>query len=210
MKPKKYKIKLSDAEKIFLEDFIKNENHSSRKIIRARILLLSNNELYDKVISKKLNVDCATIYRIRRRYCEEGLENALMEKNRSGARSKLNIKDEEKIIRLVCSDPPEKYKRWTVRLLTDQVCKHGMLKWKPSKETIRKILIKYNFKIWNEENSNDKSVLTILNDNESVVIIPNGCGDRETLTIKPGQRIKIYKLTSAIKKAVCENLVKIV
>ena len=100
MRPKKYQVKLTDSEKFYLRKFIKSDK-SERQIIRARILLLSDEKEYDRIICDKFGVNRTTIYRIRRRYCEEGLNAALFERSRPGAPQKYTEAEEKRIIDLI-------------------------------------------------------------------------------------------------------------
>ena len=59
--------------------------------------------------------------RIRKRYCESGLDSALHEKARSGAPPKIDGRIEAQLVLLACSEPPDGRSRWTVRLLADKL-----------------------------------------------------------------------------------------
>jgi transposase len=66
-------------------------------------------------------VSKSTSNRIRKRYCEGGLESALNEKARSGAPTNIDGRIEAKLTLLACSEPPEGRSKWTVRLLADKL-----------------------------------------------------------------------------------------
>ncbi|MFT7621468.1 MAG: transposase [Myxococcota bacterium] len=63
----------------------------------------------------------STSYRTRRRFVEEGLEQAITEKNRPGGLRKLSAKQEALLVATACSEPPAGASRWTLQLLADQV-----------------------------------------------------------------------------------------
>lgn len=60
-----------------------------------------------------------------RRSADEGLQGALYERSRPGAAPKIDGITEAQFVMLACSMPPEGRKRWTVRLLADQLIELG-------------------------------------------------------------------------------------
>ena len=84
---------------------------SARKLTRARILLLSNQQKGVTEIVKILGVSRNTTLNIRKRYVEGGLPNALSDKPRSGQPIKYTEKHVAKIIALACSSSPDGSKR---------------------------------------------------------------------------------------------------
>ena len=114
-------VKLTGEEREELLQFLCKGKSSARSQTRARILLLSDEGLEDDEIAETLKVSKSTICRIRKRYCEGGLDFALQEKPRSGAPNKIDGRVEAQLTLLACSDPPEGRSRWTVRLLADRL-----------------------------------------------------------------------------------------
>ena len=152
MPPKKYQIKLSDEEIIYLQDFLKS-GRSNQQIKRARILLLANvnNGILDKAISKKLGINRTTVYRVCRRFSEEGLDGAIFDRYRPDPAKIFDSEDEQKIIDLVKGSPPSGHSRWSIRLLETQINEWGLPENLPSRETIRLILKKHDLKPWEKE-----------------------------------------------------------
>lgn len=66
-------------------------------------------------------VSQGTIYNLKEHYFSQGLNRALYEKQRPGAKPKIDGAAEAHLVALVCSDPPEGYDRWTLRLLADRL-----------------------------------------------------------------------------------------
>jgi hypothetical protein len=58
---------------------------------------------------------------IRKRFVEEGLESALNERPRPGARPKLSEKAEKVAIAIACSSPPEGRSCWTMQMIADKL-----------------------------------------------------------------------------------------
>src|SRR5262249_23840832 len=84
---------------------------------------------------------------IGKRYEDSGLERALYDKQRPGAQSLLETKQRQRIIAMVCSDPPEGRARWTVRLIAEEAVKRKLAP-QVGRETIRILLLSHEFKPW--------------------------------------------------------------
>ncbi|MFN2302787.1 MAG: helix-turn-helix domain-containing protein [Anaerolineales bacterium] len=104
---------------------IKPGTHSARVIARARTLLLLDRSRGQKRRIKDVveatMVSQGTVSILKKRYFAGGLEGALFEKPRPGAKPKIDGEVEAHLIALTCSDPPEGYDRWTLRLLADKL-----------------------------------------------------------------------------------------
>jgi hypothetical protein len=72
---------------------------------------------------------------------EGGLEKALKDDPRPGARPKLDGRGEAYLIALTCSDPPDEHDHWALRLLGDRLVEAGVVD-SISHETVRKALKK--------------------------------------------------------------------
>jgi transposase len=137
------KIKLEEDEVKFLRDFVKKGQKSARKLTRARILLLANQQKGDTEIAETLDVGRNTVWRTKKKYCEEGLQSALAEKPRSGQPKKYLEKHEAEVIAQACTESPDGRKRWTLELLTEEMRKKDGFE-TINKESIRLILKKQN------------------------------------------------------------------
>ena len=135
------KINLKDEEVDYLTTFVKKGNKSARAITRARILLLSNNGKKDDEIKKILSPGRSTIWRVKNNYLSNGIEYALTERDRLGQPPKYDGKNEAEIIAFACTKPPEGRKRWSLRLLVDELRKKKGFK-TVNRETIRLTLKK--------------------------------------------------------------------
>ena len=88
-----------------------------------------------------MDVSVGTVFRIKRRFAEDGLEGALLERPRPRPRRKLDDKGEAHLIALACSPAPEGHDHWTLRLLTGKVVELGLVS-SMSHEGVRKRLKK--------------------------------------------------------------------
>ena len=141
MANKIYVVDLTEDERTFLLDFINRGTQSARKLKRAHILLLSDEGKTDGEIVAALHTSAPTVQRTRQRFVEGGLERALNEDPRPGARKKLDVKGEALLETLARSEPPEGRKRWTLQLLADKLVELKVVD-SISYETVRQALKK--------------------------------------------------------------------
>jgi putative transposase len=143
MSQKQFLVQLSTKERELLLGIIRSGKHKARKITRCRILLLADgpNGKTDQEIADALNVSLGTIFGIRRRYFQEGLEAAISERPRSGQPSKFKGKAAAKITAIACSSPPAGQAKWSLRLLADRVVELKIVD-SISHQSIRNILKK--------------------------------------------------------------------
>ena len=140
--PKKiYIVDLTEEERTYLLDFIKNGKQAARKFNRARILLLADEGKADSEIAEALHTGTATVQRTRQRFVEGNLEGGLNERPRLGGPKKLDEKGEAVLETLAHSKPPEGRKRWTLQLLADRLVQLKMVD-SISYETVRQELKK--------------------------------------------------------------------
>ncbi len=140
MPQKKYLVDLTVAEKLELEKLLKGGKHQSRRLTRARILLLANDGKTDDEIVSALQTARPTVERTRKRFVEEGLD-CLQEKLRHGARPRLDERQQAHLIAVACSPAPEGSVRWTLKLLADKAVELGFVD-SIAKETVRQVLKK--------------------------------------------------------------------
>jgi hypothetical protein len=133
MPKKKYVIALSTEERAQLTKIVKTGKSPARVILRSNILLSS-----DTNVTKPLTVAATaelfqttstTVQNVRTSYIENGLDGALYRKKRTTppVKPKVDGELEAHIIALCCSEPPEGYERWTVRLLADKCVELGYI-----------------------------------------------------------------------------------
>lgn len=134
-------LKLTETERQKLQELVRKGENKARVLTRARILLLSDQGWDDQKVADALQVGRATVERIRRRAVRESVELALVDRPRPGSERKLNAKQEAQLVAIACSDPPPGRKRWTIRLLVEEVMKQGVVD-TISFETVRRVVKK--------------------------------------------------------------------
>lgn len=149
MANKHYIVELTSEERELLKRLISTGKTAAYKQRHARILLLADEEsgsggMTDEQIAKAVGCGTATIERLRRRLVEEGFEAAL-ERHKSSRRyeRKLDGDGEAHLIALACGQPPDGYKRWTLRLLADRMVEIEYVD-SLSYQTVRRTLKKTN------------------------------------------------------------------
>ncbi|KKL19726.1 hypothetical protein LCGC14_2462590 [marine sediment metagenome] len=145
---KKYIVTLTEDEREALGTLASKGKHKSQKIINALILLdcdegeFQKKRSMNKEIARVLNISMKKIDRVKKRFVEEGLDIAL--KGRKGMRiydRKADGDFEAHLVALSCSEPPEGFARWSLRLLADKVVELKYID-SISHETIRRVLKK--------------------------------------------------------------------
>ena len=143
----RYTVELIDGERTRLQELTGGGDAWVRRVRRARILLASEQGHCNAVIADTVGGGASTVYRTRRRFVECGLEGALSEDPRPGARRKLTGREETLLVAVACSDPPAGRARWTLELLADEIVQrtgHDGL----SRETVRRRLAEQSVKPW--------------------------------------------------------------
>lgn len=134
-------VTLTTDEREFLRNYVKTGTKKARAIARANALLLADQGLSNEEISKMTTIHRQSIWRIKKRYSEEGLTEALEEKPRSGQPRKYSDTQVAEIIAMACTDPPNGRERWSIRLLTERMKRRKDFE-TINRETVRLILKK--------------------------------------------------------------------
>ena len=122
-----------------------------RVVLRALALLQLAKGASAPRISGVVPLTPQAIRKVGHRYQQGGLESALYERQRPGAMSVLDDSQRQRIIAMVCSDPPEGLARWTVRLVAQEAVKRKLVP-RVGRETIRILLLDHDLKPWREKN----------------------------------------------------------
>jgi hypothetical protein len=144
--PKKYVVRLTDAERVALTAVVKKLKGSSQKVRRAQILLKADADgpaWTDAKIAEAVGCRTKTVENVRERLVTLGFEVALDGRPREHApRPKaLNGAQEARVIALRLGPPPKGFANWSLRLLADKVVELGIVD-AISHETIRQTLKK--------------------------------------------------------------------
>ena len=145
---KKITIKLSKEQRVSLQHLITTGTVAARKIMHAHILLKADSseqgaDWSDTEIQAALGVGKATIWRVRQRFVDHGLDDALNRRPQPERPDKriLDGEKEAHLIALTCGEKPDGEGRWSLRLLAQRLVKVGEVD-AVSHETVRHVLKK--------------------------------------------------------------------
>ena len=129
-------VQLSTQEKGRLRQMIRAGRSSVQAITRAGILLKTDEGWTASRVAAALDISERTVFRAKRRYAEEGLDEVLRHRNQVNSYRKLNDRGEAHLIALACSPAPEGHDHWTLRLLAGKAVELGLVE-SLSHETVR-------------------------------------------------------------------------
>ncbi|MGC9385147.1 MAG: IS630 family transposase [Kosmotogaceae bacterium] len=153
----KYKVTLKQGEREELSQITSRGSHKSQKILNALILLNCDvgehqeKKITNEKIAEVLNISTKKIDRVKKRFVEEGLEIALNgHKGTRVYKKKVDGEVEAHLVALCCSEPPEGFSRWSLRLLADKAVELEYVD-SISHETVRRLLKKNELKPWKKK-----------------------------------------------------------
>jgi hypothetical protein len=126
----KYTVTLTQDERTALEALTTRGKCTPQKMKNALILLnVDRGEFQtlkrqtDETVCGVLDVCATRLYRVKRQFVENSLEEALTGKTaeRKPRRCTLDGDGEARLVALACSTPPEGCAKWTLRLLADRL-----------------------------------------------------------------------------------------
>ena len=145
------RLPLSKKHRSELEDLLQGGVQQVRVVLRALALLQLADGASPPQVARSLRLTAQTVRNLIRRYRQGGLDGTLYEKDRPGAAAILDEKQQQRIIAMVCSSPPQGYARWTVRLVAAEAVKRGLAP-RVGRETIRILLLNHDLRPWREKN----------------------------------------------------------
>ena len=132
----KFAVRLTSEEWERLEHMVRAGKGSARVTTRARILLKTGEGWSVPRVAQALDVSEGTVFRMKRRFAEAGLEGALKDRPQARRHRKLDERAEAHLIALACSAAPDGHDHWTLRLLADKTVELGLVE-SLSHETVR-------------------------------------------------------------------------
>jgi hypothetical protein len=146
------RISVSRKDRLTLDDLLSAGVQPVRVVLRALALLhLSDGSTAPEAARSLKKLTPKAVRSVAHRYQQGGLDRALYEKSRPGAASLLSPSEKQRIVAMVCSDPPEGQARWTIRLIAEEAVKRKLVP-RAGRETIRVLLQSHDLKPWREKN----------------------------------------------------------
>jgi putative transposase len=144
-------IRVASKDKNAVRGILSGGVQQVRVVLRALALLQLAEGVSAPRIGKVMPLTPQAIRKIGHRYQEGGLERALYDGKRPGASEVLADGEKQRIVAMVCSEPPEGRARWTVRLVAEEAVKRKLVP-RVGRETIRTLLLHHDLKPWREKN----------------------------------------------------------
>lgn len=139
---KRYVVELTDDQRESLE-LQEDRSLTRRQRYRVQILLRADSGDADEEIAEAAGVSLGTVANVRRRFATGGLDAALHDRPRPGAKPILDGKAEAIVIATACSPVPEGRATWTARMLGNRLVELQLVE-HVSEDTILRVLKKAN------------------------------------------------------------------
>jgi hypothetical protein len=151
---KKNEIKLTEEQREVLVKFSETGKHSAKLIKRAKIILLLDTSVSGKgvtfeEIKRRHDVSTTTITKVKKDFLAgENIDIFLQRKKRLAppVEPKITGEVEARIIALACSEVPEGYAKWTLRLIAEKSIELQLVD-SLSYESVRRLLKKRNLSL---------------------------------------------------------------
>ena len=146
-RPHKYEVALSEEQRFALQQLLSRGKAPVRQQAHARILLKIDRHApgprwTDEQVATAFEMSRYTVIRIRERFVNHGLDDALNHRLHTSTRARaLDGAQEAHLIALSCSPCPTGQARWTLRLLAGRMVELGYVE-QVSHETVRQVLKK--------------------------------------------------------------------
>lgn len=145
-----HEVHLTGKQHKFLEQFTSTGVHKAMEIKRARLLLKCDEGLSDTDVSAAVGVSKKTIWKVRKRFCEDGLDAALVDKARPGATKKVTPKIVVYIVAIACATPPTGHAHMSIMLIKTNLEQQFHVEL--SYGTIQGVLKEHDMKPWKKRN----------------------------------------------------------
>jgi putative transposase len=142
------RIEVSTKDQKQLQGLLSGGVQQVRVVLRALALLQLAKGVSAPRISGSIPLTPQAIRKVGHRYRQGGLERALYEQPRPEV---LDDSQKQRLIAMVCSNPPAGRARWTVRLVAEEAVKRKLVP-RVGRETIRVLLLSHDLKPWREKN----------------------------------------------------------
>ncbi|QDU53914.1 helix-turn-helix domain-containing protein [Aeoliella mucimassa] len=124
---KKHIVCLDHQARGGLEQLARSGARAAQVVRRCQILLKSDSGCTDEEIAEHVGCTTRNVRAVRKRFCEEGVQRAVYDAPRSGRPPEFTKRQQQQVIALACSEPPEGRARWTLELLCEHAVKEGFV-----------------------------------------------------------------------------------
>jgi hypothetical protein len=162
----RYKVTLTQEERSDLKAIASNGKRAAHMVLRARaLLLLDAGEFGPKwpvnKVAEAVGKTSRSMENLKKRFVQEGLPAAIERKKRETPPRAIQFggEFEARLLALACSDAPEGYARWTIRLLAEKMVELKYVE-TVSPATVCNTLKKMNFNLTEANTGKSRRIKT--------------------------------------------------
>jgi len=144
-------IRLKAGDLVKIRSLLLGGVQQVRVVLRALALSQLAAGVAAAQVAQRVPLTAKAIRELAHRYRRGGLDRALYDKQRPGASQILDASQKQRIVAMVCSQPPQGRARWTVRLVAKEAVRRNLVP-RVGRETIRVLLESHDLKPWREKN----------------------------------------------------------
>jgi transposase len=144
-------IRLKAEDLVEVRSLLRGGVQQVRVVLRALALRQLSAGVAAPQVAQSVPLTAKAIRELAHRYNHGGLERALYDKERPGASQILDASQKQRIVAMVCSQPPKGRARWTVRLVAREAVRRKLVP-RVGRETVRVLLESHDLKPWREKN----------------------------------------------------------
>src|SRR5580693_2600464 len=133
-------IRLPKCHRDKVDQLLRGGIQPVRVVLRALALTQLHDGKSVAEVASNVRLTPKAVREIGRRYEVHGLERALHDQQHPWATVTFDASQKQRIIAMVCSDPPEGCVRWTVRMVAEEAVKRRLIP-RVGRETIRVLLL---------------------------------------------------------------------
>jgi len=114
-------IEVSPSDRLRLEALIRDRNAAQKHVWRARIVLLSADDVGTAEIMRRTGKSKTCVWRWQERFAQEGVDGLLRDKTRPSRIPPLGPEVAERVVALTLSAPPFEATHWTAAMMAGEV-----------------------------------------------------------------------------------------
>ncbi|MGA2041329.1 MAG: helix-turn-helix domain-containing protein [Bryobacteraceae bacterium] len=142
-------IAIASRDLVRIEEILRSGVERVRVVIRALALRQLAQGSTAPQVARALPLTAKAVRQIAHRYHNGGLDRALYDRERPGAKPLLDESQKQRVVAMVRGTPPDGRARWTVRLAAEEAVKRQLVP-RAGRETIRLLLESHDLKPWRE------------------------------------------------------------
>jgi transposase len=126
----KYRVYLTDSERQELAGMVSKGKRKATDMRKANVLLASDEAIErqsEAAISAVYHLSTKSVERIRRQFCERGMDIFVPQPRQVRSDKKIDGSVEAHIVALCCTEPPAGQSRWKLQAIADKLIELGII-----------------------------------------------------------------------------------